>query len=150
MSSTQETNLIVVDRPGCRARHAWTRKPSRVLRSFEAVCAQLVRPRRNQLWVALHEESAHWLGRALASLSTSTAGAPLLLFCPVTCELLSALYSGFRAVVAAAEAALSPDELMDVLRSDHPGDYCVARSSVLEERQRAAVLATRVREGLER
>lgn len=126
MSAPQETSLIVVDRPGCRARHVWTREPSRVLRSFEAVCAQLERPRRHHIWVALHEESAHWLGRALASLGSATTDAPLLLFCPVTCELLSALYSGFKVVVAGAQAALAPDELRGVLRTAHPGDYCVA------------------------
>ena len=74
----------------------------------------------------MHEESASWLSRALASRQALRAHARLLLFCAVSPEVLSTLFSGFWAVISATQARLPDDELLDVLRSDQPGDYCIA------------------------
>lgn len=135
MTATQDLDLIVVDRKSCRIRHSWAAKTSRVLKSFDAVCAQVRETSRDQVWIAMHEESASWLSKALASRQAVGAHARLLLFCTVSPEVLSTLYSGFWAVIPATQAHLPHDELLEVLHADHPGDYCIAAAHHAAEDQ---------------
>jgi len=120
--------LVLVDRARARRKHGWARLASHRLGQAEAVRQALAQAGQRQLWVVPHKESAAWLLQALSTHPSMRPHARLLLECEIDVEALSSLRAAFAAIVPRTQTCLGPDELLEVLGSDHPEDYCIAAS----------------------
>ena len=130
MKSGPTLHVVLVDRPGGRAQPPWARRARHCLRSAAEVRDALHKAGARQLWVAPHRRAVAWLLQALATHPVSRPHAHLLLGCDVDVESLTSLRAAFAAIVPRAQAQLAGDELVEVLESDHPEDYCIGASVI--------------------
>lgn len=98
---------------------------SRRLASRKAVVEALARPSRHQVWVLRNERTIADLIRAMSVAAPRVRGARLISYARPPAVAARVIESAFGRVLLGVGAMVEFGDLTEILRAEHPEDYCV-------------------------